>query len=169
MSSTRGCQRNWRSLLVSAASGSTCLPRCLTAWKCRYASNNDYWYLFWYCPGDDSLSMKFNIETRGDITVIKLQGARLDANTSRELKKLVEERAMKRQDKVILDFESVKFLDSSGLGVLVSIMKFLRAPGALVICQINDRTIQDILRLTRMDQVFTITETREKALQLFSQ
>lgn len=113
--------------------------------------------------------MKFNIETRGDITVIKLQGARLDANTSRELKKLVEERAMKRQDKVILDFESVKFLDSSGLGVLVSIMKFLRAPGALVICQIHDRTIQDVLRLTRMDQVFTITETREKALQLFSQ
>jgi anti-sigma B factor antagonist len=111
--------------------------------------------------------MKFNIETHDDIIVIKLQGDRLDANTSRELKKLVEERVTQKQDKVILDFESVKFLDSSGLGVLVSITKFLRTPGALVICHIHDRTIQDVLRLTRMDQVFTITDTLEKALRAF--
>ena len=110
--------------------------------------------------------MEFNSQIVGSVAVIELMGDRLDANSSRQLKEFVQHHIDQGMDKIVLDFEPVKFLDSSGLGVLVSLMKLLRNPGGLVMCHINDRTIQDILRLTRMDQVFTITDTLSKAIEL---
>jgi anti-sigma B factor antagonist len=113
--------------------------------------------------------VEFVSQKSGSVLVVQLNGERLDANSSRLLKDYVQSHIASGLDKIVLDFEPVRFLDSSGLGVLVSLMKLLRAPGGLVMCQVNDRTIQDILRLTRMDQVFTITETVSQAIDLLEQ
>lgn len=61
---------------------------------------------------------------------------------------------------VLVDFQNVTFMDSSGLGALVLSLKTVRAAGAkLFICSINDQ-IRMLFELTSMDRVFQIFPNR---------
>jgi anti-sigma B factor antagonist len=64
-------------------------------------------------------------------------------------------------DIVLIDFQDVTFMDSSGLGALVLALKTVRAAGGkLVICSVNEQ-IKMLFELTSMDRVFEIFPTRE--------
>lgn len=63
---------------------------------------------------------------------------------------------------IIIDFQDVTFMDSSGLGALVMSFKTIRAAGSqLFLCSINDQ-IRMLFELTSMDRVFEIFPNREE-------
>ena len=65
-------------------------------------------------------------------------------------------------DIVLIDFQDVTFMDSSGLGAIVLSLKTVRASGGkLFICSINDQ-IRMLFELTSMDRVFQIFANREE-------
>jgi anti-anti-sigma factor len=69
----------------------------------------------------------------------------------REVNELVE--INPKPDIVLIDLEKVTFMDSSGLGAIVSATKTVRSAGAkLYVCSINDQ-VQMLFQLTRMDKV----------------
>lgn len=70
--------------------------------------------------------------------------------------------AIEAQAKTLLvDLKDTTFVDSSGLGTLVSALKQLRAHDCeMVICAINPQ-VKMLFELTSMDQVFEIYENRE--------
>ena len=70
---------------------------------------------------------------------------------------------------IIIDFQNVTFMDSSGLGTLVLCLKTVRTAGAdLYLCSINEQ-IKMLLELTSMDKVFEIYSCAEELEQKFSQ
>ncbi|MBD0346819.1 MAG: STAS domain-containing protein [Coleofasciculus sp. Co-bin14] len=74
-----------------------------------------------------------------------------------EITKLVESNV----NIVLIDFQDVTFMDSSGLGALVMELKTVRAAGGkLFICSVNEQ-IKMLFELTSMDRVFEIFPTRE--------
>ena len=63
-------------------------------------------------------------------------------------------------DIVLIDFQDVTFMDSSGLGALVLALKTVRAAGSkLYICSVNEQ-IKMLFELTSMDRVFEIFSSR---------
>ncbi|MCT4563891.1 MAG: STAS domain-containing protein [Maledivibacter sp.] len=57
----------------------------------------------------------------------------------------------------VLDFSSCSFIDSTGLGVLVSIYKrCMELDGSFKLHSINNPQVMKIFRLTRLDKVFDI-------------
>jgi anti-sigma B factor antagonist len=57
---------------------------------------------------------------------------------------------------VLVDLMNVTFMDSSGLGALVSSLKTARAAGAeLYVCSVTDQ-VKMLFELTHMDRVFNI-------------
>lgn len=57
---------------------------------------------------------------------------------------------------ILVDFQDVTFMDSSGLGALVLALKTVRASGAKIfLCAINDQ-VKMLFELTSMDKVFKI-------------
>jgi len=57
---------------------------------------------------------------------------------------------------ILIDLQDVTFIDSSGLGALVSALKTVRSKGSkLFICSINDQ-IRMLFELTSMDRVFEV-------------
>ena len=63
---------------------------------------------------------------------------------------------------VLIDFQDVTFMDSSGLGALVLALKTVRAAGSqLFICSVNEQ-IKMLFELTSMDRVFEIYSNREE-------
>ncbi len=63
---------------------------------------------------------------------------------------------------VLVDFEDVTFMNSSGLGALVSTLKVVRSAGAeLFLCSLSDQ-VKIIFQLTKMDRVFKTLANRDE-------
>lgn len=66
---------------------------------------------------------------------------------------------------LIIDFGNVRFLSSSVLGLLIRICKRVREQsGTLKLCNIDPK-IASIFKITRLDKVFDIYETVDKAME----
>ncbi len=61
--------------------------------------------------------------------------------------------------RVIVDFENVKYVDSSFLGALVSSLKFSMAKGSDIAVAHLNKDIYNLFQLIRMDKVFQIYKT----------
>lgn len=69
--------------------------------------------------------------------------------------------------KVLIDFTDTGYIDSSGLGVLVSLSKKLReVDGELRLAGLND-DLRTLFELTKLDTLFKITDTPDEALAAF--
>ena len=69
--------------------------------------------------------------------------------------------------KFVIDFSRTGYIDSSGLGVLVSLSKKIREQGGdLRLAGLNE-DLQTLFELTKLDTLFSITRTPEEALAAF--
>ena len=84
---------------------------------------------------------------------------------SNSLKKSTKEKVKKEDiNKLILDLKAVPYLDSSGIGFIISLLKFMRErEGVLVITNLNDK-VKRVCELTKLDEIIDIYENIEKAL-----
>ena len=65
----------------------------------------------------------------------------------------------------LVDFSQTGYIDSSGLGVLVSLSKKIReAGGALRLANLND-DLKTLFELTKLDTLFQIASNRDEALR----
>ena len=65
---------------------------------------------------------------------------------------------------ILIDCEKIKFVDSSGLGVLVSIMRSVKQiNGRFAICSVNDQ-VKMLLELTSMNKVLKIVTDQDEFL-----
>ena len=88
-----------------------------------------------------------------NVTVIELSGI-LDGIRGNELRREVSDVVAKGADILLLDMKKVTFIDSSGLGALVSAMQAVRnAKGKLFVCSISDQ-VKMLFELTKMDRIF---------------
>jgi len=87
--------------------------------------------------------------------VITVRESRLDAAVALVFKELVRNVTVEDGTRVILDLKHVQFLDSSGLGAIVGVMKLLGPARPLEIAALSP-SVRKLFRLTRMDTVFRI-------------
>lgn len=99
--------------------------------------------------------MDIACEQDGGILIARVLAARIDAAVAIRFKDLMREVLQTPAPRVVLDLSRVDFLDSSGLGAVVAVMK-LAGPGRSLELAALTPSVQKVFRLTRMDQVFTI-------------
>ncbi|MHC5934068.1 STAS domain-containing protein [Nostoc sp.] len=87
------------------------------------------------------------------VTVLELSGI-LDGIRGNELRREVSNLVANGTNILLLDMKEVNFIDSSGLGALVSAMQIVRtANGKLCVCSISDQ-VKMLFELTKMDRIF---------------
>ncbi|MHC5934337.1 STAS domain-containing protein [Nostoc sp.] len=97
---------------------------------------------------------------REQVKVIKLIG-NLNATTSQEFRQKITDILVSGAKIVLVDFQDVTFMDSSGLGALVLAFKTLRAADTkLVLCSVNQQ-VRILFELTNMDKVFEIFPSQD--------
>jgi anti-sigma B factor antagonist len=64
---------------------------------------------------------------------------------------------------LVLDLAKVEFIDSSGLGAILSLLKRMPKGSELLVCRLNE-AVTNMFMLTRMDRVFTICKTVDEAM-----
>lgn len=99
--------------------------------------------------------MDLHSEIRDDILTIRLDESRLDAAIAIQFKDNIRHQLAQAPGVVVLDLASVTFVDSSGLGAIVAMMKVAGPSRRFMLSGITPNVAR-VLRLTRMDTVLTI-------------
>jgi anti-sigma B factor antagonist len=105
----------------------------------------------------------------GDVTVISLSGAiTLGAPTS-QLREWILEALNQGRKKILLNLGEVYFIDSSGLGELVSAYTSVTGRGGRLKLLNLNRRVRDLLQITKLYTVFEVFDDEGKALASFTQ
>ena len=100
------------------------------------------------------------------VAVLQVEGQLIVGNRQ-ELKELVQAALDQGERRLLIDFSRTGYIDSSGLGALVSISKKIReAGGELRLSGLNE-DLRSLFELTKLDTLFAIAETPQQALASF--
>jgi len=107
--------------------------------------------------------MRFEESQVNSITVMRIVEPRLAADTAVSFRSQIIDRVTAGAQAIVLDFESVTFIDSSGIGALVSVLKAQSNRGALALCGVQG-AVAVAFRLSRMDRVFSLYGNASEAV-----
>ncbi len=100
--------------------------------------------------------MKININKSKEYLVLDVEEERIDAHNSGELKEIVLKQIEQGDKNIVVKLGHVRFVDSSGLGALLSGFKNAAArSGKLVLSNIQPQVLS-MFELTRLNRVFEI-------------
>lgn len=110
--------------------------------------------------------MSFEVSQSGDVTLIEVEGQLIVGNRQ-ELKQQVLEQLEDGDRKFVIDFAETGYIDSSGLGVLVSLSKKIREQGGELRLSSLNEDLRTLFELTKLDTLFRIADDKEQALEGF--
>jgi anti-sigma B factor antagonist len=108
------------------------------------------------------MALVIDTEVHDATTVLVLRGD-LDIATAPDLREALVG-VIHEDARIVVDLEAVGFLDSVGLGILISGLKRARAAGGDLELVCTSRAVLKPLEITGLDKVFTIHAGREAAL-----
>jgi len=96
--------------------------------------------------------------------ILRLEGE-IDLQESPAVKQHLSRMLETKPERILIDFTGVKYIDSSGLAVLIEAMQRVnRYGGRLALFGIH-ANVRNIFQISRLDQVFAIYPDREAAEQ----
>jgi anti-sigma B factor antagonist len=114
------------------------------------------------------MSMKFNTRQVDGVTVLDLSGRITLGEGSVTLREAVKDTLAKGSKKILLNMGDVDYIDSSGLGELVSAYTSVKnAGGELKLLQLTKK-VHDLLQITKLYTVFDIKDDEASAIGSFA-
>jgi anti-sigma B factor antagonist len=114
------------------------------------------------------VSMKSSTRQVDGVTIIDLSGRITLGEGSSVLRDLVRQTVAKGNKKILLNLGDVTYIDSSGIGELVSAFTSVRnAGGELKLLNLTKK-VHDLLQITKLYTVFDVKDDEATAIQAFS-
>ncbi len=111
--------------------------------------------------------MKLNHREENDVVVIEPKGKIMGGPESTELHDLLHDMIDRSKLKVVIDLSKVDWMNSTGLGLLISGLTTLRkAGGELRLAKVTEK-IQSLLTITKLVTVFKVYDSVEEAINSF--
>lgn len=108
--------------------------------------------------------MEAQIETHHDVALITLLNNQLDRDNAWSLGTNLAP-ILEQYTRVVIDMSNLRYIDSVGLGAILSYLKQLNVKGGdLKLCGVN-RSVRFLLENVRMHQIFDMYQDRREALQ----
>ncbi len=101
------------------------------------------------------------------VEVVALSG-RLDAANAIEVRDQIRGLIQAGEGRVLIDLSGIKFLDSSGISVLVGAMKEANSKGGRIALLRVPPTVRSLLELTRLHRVFDTFEDEDHACRVMA-
>jgi anti-sigma B factor antagonist len=113
--------------------------------------------------------MSFRASSReiGDVTVIDMEGRITLGEGSALLRDLVKENLNKGRKKIVMNLAGVNYIDSTGLGELVSGYRLVKSEGGELKLLNLSKKVTDLLQITKLYAVFDIHSQEAQAVASF--
>jgi len=108
--------------------------------------------------------MQLNMRDTAGVRIVSVAADRIDAAAAIRFKDSMRAAVPPDPGRIVLDLGAVDFIDSSGLGAIVSVMQSL-GPGQRLDLAALRPNVDRVFRLTRMDTVFAIHPGVAEALR----
>ena len=113
------------------------------------------------------MSMKISTRQVDGVTVVDCSGRITLGEGSVTMRDTVRELLSKGQKKLLLNLGEVNYIDSSGIGELVSAFTTVRNQGGELKLLNLTKKVHDLLQITKLYTVFEVHDDEAKAVQSF--
>ncbi|HSH67184.1 MAG TPA: STAS domain-containing protein [Bacteroidia bacterium] len=114
------------------------------------------------------MTFEYNYTKQNGINTYSLKGELIDKMQSAELLQDIESAITKNENKILLNFEDLEYINSSGLNVLISILtKSRKSGGEVAIFNVNQK-ITELLVITKLNNVFNVRSTAAEAIEMLN-
>lgn len=111
---------------------------------------------------------EYKASKNNNINLFQLGGELIDRNQAKELLAEIEAIIALGENKILLNLDGLKYINSSGLNILINILtKARKAGGDVAICCVNKK-ITELLVITKLDSIFNVKENEEKAIEILN-
>lgn len=113
--------------------------------------------------------MKVKQKEVDGVTVLELSGEMYGGPDNMQLVDLVSQFASEKKLDLVISLEKVKWISSTGLGILVSARsRYAKEGGVIKLCHPNDRVL-GILQVTRLNLIFDVFDDCKQAIAALKQ
>lgn len=107
--------------------------------------------------------MTFNFNHEDDLMVIQFKGDLIGEENGPEIIEVVNDALNNNKLKCAVDISDVRYINSSGIGVLITILTKFRNKGGEVILVNPSEHVKKLLVITKLNAIFTISDNLENA------
>ena len=115
------------------------------------------------------MTMKATSRQVGGVTIVDLSGRITLGEGSVVLRDTIRDLVSKGKNKILLNLADVTYIDSSGIGELVSAFTTVRNQGGELKLLKLTKKVHDLLQITKLYTVFDIKDDEANAVQAFTQ
>lgn len=109
--------------------------------------------------------MKYTHKTEGNILHLTFEGDLIGETNGPELVEIVNDLLSKGRNICLADITDVRYINSSGIGVLITILtKFRNKGGELYLINPSEH-VKKLLIITKLQAIFNIVATKEEAVK----
>jgi len=109
--------------------------------------------------------MKYNTLIKENVLFLQLEGDLIGESNGLELMELVNDKLNDNINRCAIDLSQVRYMNSSGIGVLITLLtKFRNKGGELILINPSEQ-IKKLLIITKLNSIFVIVESEQEALQ----
>ncbi len=109
--------------------------------------------------------MEYTHEIDGKIAIFNLEGSLLSEADRQKLKKDFEQQLDKGITFFLIDLSELKHVNSTGLGIFITLYTKVRGKGGEMVISGPQDSIRNLLEITKLDSVFSITANQEEGLE----
>jgi len=108
--------------------------------------------------------MKFSYQVTNNILILGLEGDLIGENHGPEIVGLINDHINNGIVKCAIDISEVRYINSSGIGVLITSLTKFRNKGGEVVLIKPSESVEKLLVITKLNTIFTIYRSKEEAL-----
>jgi anti-sigma B factor antagonist len=112
--------------------------------------------------------LDYKITEKNSIQILVLKGELIDKNQATDLLKNVDELLESGKNKLLIDLSDLKYINSSGLNVLIQLLTKTRTSGGESVIYNVSKKVNELLIITKLNTLFKIAESKEAALKLLA-
>lgn len=113
------------------------------------------------------MSLNTEIAIIDGILLVSLKGKVLEDSILKELLKKIETELNKSKGKIILNLSELDYINSTGINFFIKVLTKARIHGGDLVFYGITGSVKTIVHISKMDEVFTIVDTKEEAITNF--
>lgn len=110
--------------------------------------------------------MNFRQEIKTNILILRIEGDLIGEDSGTQLIEAVNEAVSHKVMTCIVDISELRYINSSGIGVLITILTKFRNKGGEVYLMKPSESVKKLLAITKLSAIFQVVDSEEEARTL---
>lgn len=109
--------------------------------------------------------MNFRQEIKTNVLILRITGDLIGEDTGTQLIEAVNDAVGHKVMTCIVDISDLRYINSSGIGVLITILTKFRNKGGEVYLMNPSDSVKKLLAITKLNAIFQIVKSEEEAIE----